>query len=392
MIHIIIRTIQIVSAMFALAGAGYYLVCLWSARSYLRETRLRLQEHTALGVSLPPVSILKPLKGMDPQIYESFRSHCDQDYPEEYEIIFGVSEPDDPAVAIVRRLQQEFPQKRIELIVCSERLGVNVKVSNLVQMLRSARYDTLLVNDSDIRVDPSYLRRVVTPLNNPRIGMVTCLYRGIATATLGSCLEALGISTDFAPGVLVARSMEGGVRFGLGSTLVFRRRELQAIGGFEALLDYLADDYELGKRIHDLGRRVELSETVVETFLPAYSLTNFFQHQLRWGRAIRDSRRGGYIGLLFTFGLPWSLLAAIANYREIWAWVLLAVVAILRAVVALVVGGRVLGDQQVLGWLFILPLRDLLAVLVWIASFGGNTINWRGDAFTLKNGRLVQRS
>lgn len=392
MIHIIIRTIQIVSTMFALAGAGYYLVCLWSARSYLRETRLRLQEHTALGVSLPPVSILKPLKGMDPQIYESFRSHCDQDYPEEYEIIFGVSEPDDPAVAIVRRLQQEFPQKRIELIVCSERLGVNVKVSNLVQMLRSARYDTLLVNDSDIRVDPSYLRRVVTRLNDPGIGMVTCLYRGIATATLGSCLEALGISTDFAPGVLVARSMEGGVRFGLGSTLVFRRRELQAIGGFEALLDYLADDYELGKRIHDLGRRVELSETVVETFLPAYSLTNFFQHQLRWGRAIRDSRRGGYIGLLFTFGLPWSLLAAIANYREIWAWVLLAVVAILRAVVALVVGGRVLGDQQVLGWLFILPLRDLLAVLVWIASFGGNTINWRGDAFTLKNGRLVQRS
>jgi len=392
MIHIIIRTIQIVSTMFALAGAGYYLVCLWSARSYLRETRLRLQEHAALGVSLPPVSILKPLKGMDPWIYESFRSHCDQDYPEEYEIIFGVSEPDDPAVAIVRRLQQEFPQKRIELIVCSERLGVNVKVSNLVQMLRSARYDTLLVNDSDIRVDPSYLRRVVTPLNDPRIGMVTCLYRGIAAATLGSCLEALGISTDFAPGVLVARSMEGGVRFGLGSTLVFRRRELQAIGGFEALLDYLADDYELGKRIHDLGRRVELSETVVETFLPAYSLTNFFQHQLRWGRAIRDSRRGGYIGLLFTFGLPWSLLAAIANYREIWAWVLLAVVAILRAVVGLVVGGRVLGDQQVLGWLFILPLRDLIAVLVWIASFGGNTINWRGDAFTLKNGRLVQRS
>ena len=381
-----------VCAVFALAGAGYYLVCLWSARSYLRETRLRLQEHAALGVSLPPVSILKPLKGVDPQIYESFRSHCDQDYPEEYEIIFGVSEADDPAVAIVRRLQQEFPQKRIELIVCSERLGVNVKVSNLIQMLRSARYDTLLVNDSDIRVDPGYLRRVVTPLNDPGIGMVTCLYRGIANATLGSRLEALGISTDFAPGVLVARSVEGGVRFGLGSTLVFRRRELQAIGGFEALLDYLADDYELGKRIHDLGKRVELSENVVETFLPAYTLTHFFQHQLRWGRAIRDSRRGGYIGLLFTFGLPWALVAAIANYREVWAWVLLMVVAILRVAVALVVGGNVLGDRQVLDWLFILPLRDSIAVLVWIASFGGSTINWRGDAFVLKNGRLIQRS
>jgi ceramide glucosyltransferase len=392
MIHIIIRTIQIVSAVFALAGAGYSLVCLWSTRSYLRETRVRFQEHAALGVSLPLVSILKPLKGVDPQIYESFRSHCDQDYPADYEIIFGVSEADDPAVAIVRRLQQEFPQKRIELIVCSERLGVNVKVSNLVQMLRSARYDTLLVNDSDIRVDPGYLSRVVTPLNDPGIGMVTCLYRGVANATLGSRLEALGISTDFAPGVLVARSVEGGVRFGLGSTLVFRRRELQAIGGFEAVLDYLADDYELGKRIHDLGKRVELSENVVETFLPAYTLTHFFQHQLRWGRAIRDSRRGGYIGLLFTFGLPWALVAATANYRQIWAWVLLLVVAILRVAVALVVGGNILGDRQVLDWLFILPLRDSIAVLVWIASFGGNTINWRGDAFVLKNGRLIQRS
>jgi ceramide glucosyltransferase len=392
MIHLVIRTIQTVSVVFAVAGAGYYLMCLGSALSYLRQTRPRMQEHSALDVSLPPVSILKPLKGVDPQIYESFRSHCDQDYPADYEIIFGVSEADDPAIAIVRRLQREFPQKRIELIVCSERLGVNVKVSNLVQMLRSARYDTLLVNDSDIRVDSGYLRRVAAPLSDPGIGMVTCLYRGIAGATLGSCLEALGISTDFAPGVLAARSLEGGVSFGLGSTLVFRRRELQAIGGFEALLDYLADDYELGKRIHDLGRRVELSETVVETFLPAYTMTHFFQHQLRWGRAIRDSRRGGYIGLLFTFGLPWALFAAIANYREIWAWVLLAVVAILRIAVALVVGQNVLGDRQVRGWILILPLRDIIAVLVWIASFGGNTITWRGDAFTLKNGRLIQRS
>jgi ceramide glucosyltransferase len=392
MIHIILRTIQIVSAVFALAGAGYYLVCLWSARSYRLEMQARMHEHSTLGANLPPVSILKPLKGVDPQIYEAFCSHCDQDYSGEYEIIFGVSEEDDPAVAEVRRLQQEFPQKRIELIVCTERLGVNVKVSNLVQMLRSARYDTLLVNDSDIRVDPGYLRRVVTPLSDPDVGMVTCLYRGIASSTFGSCLEALGISTDFAPGVLVARSVESGVSFGLGSTLVFRRRDLQAIGGFEALLDYLADDYELGKRIQDLGRRVELSEIVVETFLPAYTLTQFFQHQLRWGRAIRDSRRGGYIGLLFTFGLPWALVAAIANYHEIWAWGLLAAVATLRMAVALVVGGEILGDRQVLGWLFILPLRDVIAVLVWIASFGGNTINWRGDTFTLKNGRLIQRS
>lgn len=392
MIHTIIKTIQIVSTIGALAGAGYYVVSLWSAWAYLRAIEARIQEQSMLARGLPPVSILKPLKGVDPQIYECFRSHCDQDYPADYEIIFGVSEADDPAVTIVRRLQLEFPQTRIELVVCSERLGVNVKVSNLAQMVRSARYDCLLVNDSDIHVGPGYLRHVVTPLKDPGVGIVTCLYRGNAAPTLGSCLEALGISTDFVPGVLVARSLEGGLHFGLGSTLVFRRGELQALGGFESLLDYLADDYELGKRISDLGRRVELSETVVETFLPPYKLAQFFQHQLRWARAIRDSRPGGYIGLLFTFGLPWALLAALTNYREIWPWDLLAVVVLLRVAVAVVVGAKVLGDRQVLTWLFMLPVRDVIAVVVWIAGFGGNTINWRGDAFTLKNGRLIQRS
>jgi ceramide glucosyltransferase len=392
MIHTIVKTIQAVSTVGALAGASYYLVCLWSVWSYLRATGVRNREQATLGVRLPAVSIFKPLKGVDPEIYDSFRSHCDQDYPADYEIIFGVSETDDPAVPVVRRLQQEFPQRQIQLVLCSERLGLNIKVSNLVQMMRTARYDCLIVNDSDIRVDSGYLRRIVTPLNDPDIGVVTCLYRGIASRTLGSCLEALGISTDFAAGVLVAQYKEGGLHFGLGSTLAFWRRGLQDIGGFESLLDYLADDYELGKRISDLGRRVELSEVVVETFLPPYTLRQFFQHQLRWARAIRDSRPGGYIGLLFTFGLPWAILAALTNYREIWSWGLLALVVALRIAVALVVGVKVLGDRQVLSWLFLLPARDLMAVVVWITSFGGNTIHWRGDWFTLKNGKLVQRS
>lgn len=392
MLPTLIKTIQAVSTIGALAGAGYYLVCLWSAWSFLREMKARTREQSTLEISLPPVSILKPLKGVDPQIYESFRSHCEQDYPTDYEIIFGVSEADDPAVQVVRRLQQEFPQKRIELVVCAEHLGVNVKVSNLSQMLRTAHYDCLIVNDSDIRVGPEYLRCVVTPLNDPDVGVVTCLYRGIASATPGSCLEALGISTDFSAGVLVARSLEGGIHFGLGSTLAFRRHELQAIGGFEALADYLADDYELGKRVSDLGRRVELAELVVETFLPPYTLTQFFQHQLRWGRSIRDSRRGGYIGLLFTFGLPWALLAAFANFREMWPWGLLALVVVLRCAVAFVVGVKVLGDRKVLNWLLVLPLRDMMAVVVWVASFGGNTIDWRGDSFLLRDGRLIQRS
>ena len=391
MIHTFVRTIQIVTTLGSIAGAGYYLASLWSAWSYLQDAQSRSREHAALSANLPPISILKPLKGIDPEIYESFRSHCDQDYPGEYEIIFGVSEANDPAVEIVKRLQQEFPQRQIQLVVCSERLGVNVKVSNLVQMLRVARYDCLIVNDSDIRVDSDYLRRVVSPLSDPDVGMVTCLYRGVASATFGSCLESLGISTDFAAGVLVARFVEGGIHFGLGSTLVFWRHGLQAIGGFESLVDYLADDYELGKRISDLGRRIVLSELVVATFLPPYTVKQFLQHQLRWARSIRDSRRGGYLGLALTFGSPWAILAALANYKQIWLWGLLAAVIVLRFAVALVVGLKILRDRQVLSWLFMLPLRDFVAVLVWVASFGGNTIDWRGDTFTLRNGKLIQR-
>src|ERR1700751_2978738 len=307
MIHSTLSLLQVVSVIGSLSALGYYLVCLWSARAFLQDSREQLKEQSSLGFQLPPVSILKPLKGIDPEIYESFRSHCDQDYPEDYEIIFGVSEENDPALDVVKRLQLEFPQRRIELIVCTERLGVNIKVSNLVQMARTARYDCFVVNDSDIRVDHAYLRRAMAHLSDPDVGLVTCLYRAKASATLGSCLESLGISTDVAPGVLVARLMEGGIHFGLGSTLAFRRSELGAIGGFESLVHYLADDYQLGKRISDLGRRVVLSELVVETFLPAYTLTQFVQHQLRWARAISDSRRGGYIGLVFTFGLPWAL-------------------------------------------------------------------------------------
>ncbi|PYX49725.1 MAG: glycosyl transferase, partial [Acidobacteria bacterium] len=181
------------------------------------------------------------------------------------------------------------------------------KVSNLEQMLPSARFQHLIVNDSDIRVDPDYLRRVVLPLADEHVGMVTCLYRGVAAATFGSQLEALGISTDFCPGVLVARQVEGGLRFGLGSTLAFRRIDLERIGGFRSIVDFLADDYELGRRIAGIGLQVRLSDVIVETYLPAYDLRGFLSHQLRWARGVRDSRAGGYIGLISTYGLFWAL-------------------------------------------------------------------------------------
>ena len=321
-------------------------------------------------------------------MYQSLRSHCLQDYPE-YEIIFGVSDANDPATSSVQRLQREFPTLRLRLIVCPKTLGANGKVSTLAQMMAVGGNDHLIVNDSDIRVDPDYLRRVVVPLADARVGMVTCLYRGVTASTLGSRLESLGIGTDFCVGVLVARQLEG-LTFALGSTMALRRTDLEKIGGFESFVDYLSDDYELGKRISDLGLEIKLSHEVVETYLPAYSVRGFFTHQLRWARGVRDSRPGGYLGLLFTFGLLWSVLALFTAGGAPWAWMLLGVMFLLRLAVALMVGRVVLRDRHILGHLWLLPLRDLIAVGVWIASFAGHTVTWRGDRFRLKTGRLVR--
>ena len=260
-----------ITTILSLAGLGYYLLALWSARAFQRQLRRPLPDFQ------PGVSILKPVKGLDPEMYASFASHCLQQYQGPYEILFGVSSMADPAVAAIERLTAEFPQRTIRLVLCPQLLGANGKVSNLVQMLGSAQYDHILINDSDIKVSPYYLRRIMGCFHLPkrrggRVGLVTALYRGQAHSTIGSRMEALGIATDFIAGVLTARQIEDGIRFGLGSTLAVSRQALEAIGGLEPLVDYLADDYELGARIWRSGFEVVLSGEVVETFLPRVSL------------------------------------------------------------------------------------------------------------------------
>jgi ceramide glucosyltransferase len=369
------------AAALAICGMGFYLLCLWSASRFQRRS------HLSQPASTPPVSILKPLRGLDPQMYESFRSHCRQDYPE-FEIIFGVSEADDPAVQAVEQLIREFPQCKIRLVICPEVLGNNRKTSNLVQMLAFARYDHILINDSDIFVSSDYLRRVMAPFARPEVGMVTCPYRGIAENTLGSRLESLGISTDFIAGVLAARQIEGGIHFALGSTLAMSRTALDAIGGLRPLVDYLADDFELGYRIAKAGYEVVLADIVVETHLPAYSFRGFFEHQMRWARSTRDSRRLGYLGLLLTFGLPWAIIAVLLAPLSWWSWATLAAAAALRAAVALKVGVGIVHDQAVRRYLWLLPLRDLVAFWVWFASFADNKVHWRGEVFILQGGKI----
>lgn len=383
--------LEAVAAIGTVGSLVFYFLSALGLASFLGDRRKKLRQ-APQPENQPPVSILKPLKGIDPEIWESFCSHCDQQYPQ-FQIIFGVSDPGDPAIGLVRKLQSKYPKLPIELIVCDRVLGANIKVSNLVQMLPAAGHELLLVNDSDIRVPPDYLRKVTAPLADASVGLVTCLYRGIASPTvasptLGSRLEALGISTDFVPGVLSARFLEKGLHFGLGSTLVFRRHDLEAIGGFEALLDYLADDYELGRRITATGKRVELSAATVTTFLPAYTLRQFFRHQLRWWRTIRDARRWGYTGLLFTFGLPWALITLLAAGGAAWARLLFGVTLAGRLAIGFVAAAIVSDDRQLLRNILLLPLRDLIAPLVWAASFMGNRVHWRGDVFNLKDGRL----
>jgi ceramide glucosyltransferase len=374
-------------ALLALCGLGYLGLSLWSELRFLRRGReMRGRE---VGEYTPPVSILKPLRGTDRQMYESFRSHCLQRYPQ-YEIIFGVNSAEDEAVAEVERLRREFPAQEIRLVVCAEALGSNRKVSNLTQMMREARYAHIVINDSDIRVEEDYLRRIVAPMEDAKVGMVTALYRAEAGRRMASRMEAITIATDFAGGVLCAAEIEGGLHFGLGSTLAFPRAAAEAIGGLERLLDYLADDHELGKMIAEAGYEVVLSDVVVETFLPEYSFARMFEHQLRWARTVRDLRKWGYVGVLLTFGLPWAVAAAVCAGGAWWSLGLLGVVAAARFTSGYLLCGPILHDRQTLGDLWLIPARDVVGVAIWFASFGGDTIVWRGERFHLKDGRLTR--
>jgi ceramide glucosyltransferase len=384
MLHVS-NIIAAVCSLLGLAGTGYFITSIWAARQFQAE-RLSVPGPEFA----PPVSILKSLKGLDPEMYAAFRSHCLLDYPE-YEVLFGVHDPDDPAIALVEKLRHEFPQRQLQIVHCPEVLGLNGKVSNLVQMLPHARYAYILVNDSDILVPRDYLRCVLQPFSDREVGMVTTLYRGLAGSTLGSRLEALGLSTDFTGGVLIARAMEGGIRFGLGATIAMSKAVLRDIGGFEALVDYLGDDYELGARTAARGHHVELAHTLVETALPDYSIRDFWAHQMRWARNIKDRRPGQYFGLIATFGLAWAVLGVLVSPLSWWTWLVLVITAGIRVASALVIGRGVLQDSQVVRDLWLLPLRDFAALAIWIVSYTGSDVEWRGLRFKLRKGKLESR-
>jgi len=328
-----------------------------------------------------PVSILKPVHGKDPGFYEAIRTHALQQYPQ-FEILFGTRREDDPARAEVERLAREFPALPIRLVLCTTS-APNLKVGSLIDLAREARHPILIVNDSDISVPAGYIRDVTAPLQNPHIGLVTCLYRA-EEEDWPSRFEALAIATDFAPSTLVARFF-GVSDFAFGSTLAFRRADLDRIGGFRAIADYIADDYQLGHKLHALGMRNVISHMVVSTRLASGSWLGAWRHQVRWARTIRLSSGAGYWGLPITCASLWVLIAALLG---LW-WIALPLLGI-RLLMAILCGWWLLGGADVWKYCYAIPLRDLWGLAVWAAGLVGNRVIWRDLRLKLDSeGRII---
>ncbi|MGA7908981.1 MAG: bacteriohopanetetrol glucosamine biosynthesis glycosyltransferase HpnI [Candidatus Sulfotelmatobacter sp.] len=326
--------------------------------------------------SAEPISILKPLAGLDLDLETNLRTFFQQDYSV-FEILFAVRSGDDPAVEVVAKLQSEYPTVPSRLLITGDPPYPNAKVFSLDRMMAAAANDLMVMSDSDIRATPDLLRTVAAEFQDAHLGVATCPYRAVAGPSFWSRLEATGMNTDFWANALVARMIEG-VRFAVGPTIVARRRVLQALGGFDRFKDYLAEDFVMGKFAAEAGRGVILSSYVVEHHIGTATLRQNIAHRLRWGRSTRRSRPAGYVGQLFTMPLPLALLLCAVN--PAW-WPLLPLTFLLRALAAYTVSARVLRAR--INWI-LLPIEDVIGFFFWIAGFFGNTISWRGRNYRLQ--------
>ena len=363
-------------------------IALYGALRFVKARR-RWALEAALQSFTPAVSLLKPLCGLDRELEESLRSFCLQEYPT-FEILFSVRESSDPAVAVVRRLEREFPMVPMRLLVLGAPRYLNAKVHGLEAMMEAAAHDVLVITDSDVRVRPEYLRSVVAPLADSQVGMVTCLSRGVAGLSIWSRLEALSMNSYFVPGVLAAWVLLG-VKFSLGPTMVIRKKTVEELGGFRILGDYLADDFVLGERVAQSGREVALAGNVPDHLVCNESLEASLRHRLRWERSSRRSRPAGYLGQVFMHTLPLAMLAWAVAPAESAVVGLSAVAAVLvmRGLLAWATCRGVLGDRDFRRDAWLLPLQDLFGFAIWCWAFFGREIEWRGARFrVLKGGKL----
>jgi ceramide glucosyltransferase len=367
--------------LLAIVPLAYYAVAIVAAMRFFRRERGKRLANFA-----PPISILKPVRGVDFASYENFSSFYRQNYGE-YEILFCVNEMSDPAVAVIKRVMAEFPQRSTRILSNAPLLGANRKVNNLALMTKEARYEFLVQSDGDVRVGPNYLEEVVAPFADPAVGVVSCFYRGVAEPNLPAQLEALGAASDFFAGAMVADWMEG-VTFALGASVATCKNWLEKIGGYEGFADYLADDYEIGNRVHRAGGKVLLSREMVCTMYPALTWREFWEHQTRWARTVRLVRPASFFGLIVTHGLPWVVAAALVAQSWEIAGVYLAAYLVLRLTLAWVAGVWGVGDEVLRKKLWLVPVRDAVHFFVWLAGFTSNRVNWSGTKYEVHEGKM----
>ena len=382
--------VQVLLAVGIAASVIFYLVGYYEARRFFRPRPGSKASHEG-KTSGPGITVLKPLKGLDAELYANLASFCEQAYAT-FQIVFGVADADDPAVAVVRQLRKAYPQVDMELIIDRRVYGTNYKLSNLHNMYRVAKHDLIVIADSDIRVGPDYLSRVAAPLQDPAVGLVTCLYRAVNIGGLPALLDTLFINTDFVPMVMVARVVEKPT-YAFGATMALRRAMLDEIGGFLPLKDHLADDYHLGHRLAARGYRLALSDLVVETILAPGTWRGLLDHQLRWARTHRICRPFGYFGSIVTHGTLWATLNVLYSHFSPIACSVAVLVYALRMSVASRFCNRHLGARLTPAQAVFVPVKDLFVSAVWALAFLGDTVRWNAHEFrVMKDGRMVRVS
>jgi ceramide glucosyltransferase len=382
-IHSLLGVLGLISLAVAATYALLALVAVlvWRGRAGAKAT-----------AKLPPVTVLKPLCGAEPGLYENLRSFCQQDYPQ-FQIVFGVCDPDDPALGAVERLVAEFPGVPLDIVVDPRQHGGNRKVSSLINMLGRARHDVLVMADSDACVKPDYLAAVTAPLLDRKVGLVTCLYHGEPTERIWSRLGAMYVNEWYMPSVLLAR-LFGHEGYASGQTLCMRRETLQGIGGLRAIADHLADDYRLGELIRALGLRIVLSPYVLRAEHHEPSLDLLVQHEVRWMRTLRILRPRSFGLIFFGFSLPLAVLGLLLNAMEaspsVLTWSLFGVTVVAR--LALHFAHRLRGERPLLADFWLVPARDLLLCWVWWRTFFTSRITWRGTEFDVDAHGIMRSS
>jgi ceramide glucosyltransferase len=372
-----------------LSAVSYYIISAYCLASFYKNKSPYLPAPDKKNS--PSISVLKPIKGADPSLYENLKSFVEQDYPC-FQVVFGVSDRSDPAFAVAQRLVSEYPEKEMLLVETGPPRSPNRKVSNLIPMYALAKYDIILVADSDMHVGRQYLSGVSEGFKDPDVGLVTCPYRGCNPKSIGAAFEALTINADFFPAVTVAERLEG-VSFALGATMAARREALDRIGGFEALKDFLADDYQFGNKIYKADYKLKLSRFVVDSVQGGESLREYFIHQLRWGRTYRACRPVSYFFAGVTKGTALAALFLMASGFSPAGWALLSVDLALRISLAVWLQRHYVKAPGTLKYYWLLPARDIASALIWFFSFTGSTISWKGESFNIdREGRMIKRA